>query len=224
MTPVLDIAEIRARLEAGANPGRRTAPLAGSPQVVGQNGRIRGDHDLAPELYEPDQALTPAAVLVPLVARPEGPKVLLTRRTDHLHDHAGQISFPGGRIDPEDSGPDAAALRETAEEIGLAARHVELIGRLDTYIVRTGFEVFPVVGLVTPPFELTLDAFEVAEAFEVPLSFFLTPGNKQRQSRMFKGKERHFYVYLYKDFYIWGATAGMLGNLAELLNPAELLP
>ncbi len=223
MTPKMDIAEIRARLKAGAGPGvvpgRRTAPLAGSSRVVGKNGRIRGDHDLAPELYEPDQALTPAAVLVPLVARPEGAKVLLTRRTDHLHDHAGQISFPGGRIDPEDSGPDAAALREAEEETGLPPDRVRLIGRLDTYVTRTGFEVIPAVGLVTPPFPIEPDSFEVAEVFEVPLAFFLAPENRQRHSRVYEGKDRLFYVFPFKDHYIWGATAGMLVNLVEVLNP-----
>ncbi len=216
---ILSPSQVIERLSAASPPGLRTAPLAGHGGVNGTSGRVRGDHDLSPELYDPDQSLKPAAVLVPIVAHEVEPTVLLTKRTDHLYDHAGQISFPGGRIDPEDSGPEAAALREAHEEIGLEERHIRLIGRLDTYVVRTGFEVTPVVGLVHPPFELTLDAFEVAEAFEVPLSFFLTPGTKQRQSRIFKGKERFFYVYPYGDYHIWGATAGMLGNLAEILNP-----
>jgi 8-oxo-dGTP pyrophosphatase MutT (NUDIX family) len=202
------------RLSAAGAPARRTAP--GGP---GENGRVRGDHDLSPELYDPRARLKAAAVLVPIVDRTAGPTVLLTRRTDHLHDHAGQISFPGGRIDAGDSGPESAALREAQEEIGLPAPSVRLLCRLDTYIVRTGFEVVPVVGLVSPPLRLALDRFEVAEAFEVPLAFFLTPGTKQRHSRMFRGKERYFYAYPYRDYYIWGATAGMLGNLAEILVP-----
>ena len=209
---------IRRLAEAGV-PARRTAPLG--PR---QDGRVRGDHDLAPELYDPAARLKAAAVLVPIVDRAEGPTLLLTRRTDHLHDHAGQISFPGGRIDPGDEGPEAAALREAQEEIGLPAPSVRLLCRLDTYIVRTGFEVVPVVGLVTPPFELELDSFEVAEAFEVPLTYFLTPGRKERRSRIYKGRQRFFYAYPYGDYFIWGATAGMLGNLAEILNPSLAEP
>ena len=205
--------EVCQRLATASRPGRRGAPGAS----VG--GRVRGDHDLSPELYEPEQGLTPAAVLVPIVDRGPVASVLLTRRTDHLHDHAGQISFPGGRIDPGDASPEAAALREANEEIGLESHHVRLVGRLDTYIVRTGFEVTPVIALVSPNFSLRLDPFEVAEAFEVPLTHFLAPGAKERHSRIFKGKERCFYAYPYGDYYIWGATAGMLANLAELLDP-----
>ena len=204
--------QVLERLKAAEAPARRTAPRGPN-----EDGRVRGDHDLSPELYDPHARLKAAAVLIPIVDRSAGPTVLLTRRTDHLHDHAGQISFPGGRIDAGDAGPEAAALREAQEEIGLPAPSVRLLCRLDTYIVRTGFEVVPIVGLVTPPLRLSLDSFEVAEAFEVPLGFFLTPGTKQRHSRMFKGKERFFYAYPYGDYYIWGATAGMLGNLAELL-------
>lgn len=176
-----------------------------------------GDHDLNPGLRPPGQ-LTPAAVLVPLVLRPEEMTVLLTQRTDHLYDHAGQISFPGGRIEPDDASPEAAALRETAEEVGLASDRVELIGRLDTYIVRTGFEVTPAVGFVMPPFEIDPDPFEVAEVFEVPLSFVLDRGNHQRESREFKGAQREFYVLQYEHRYIWGATAAMLVNLVDILD------
>jgi 8-oxo-dGTP pyrophosphatase MutT (NUDIX family) len=195
-----------------APPGRR-----GSPENVAAAVSARGDHDLNPDLYVPDRPLTEAAVLVPLVERDRELTVLLTRRTDHLHDHAGQISFPGGRIDPGDTDPEAAALREAEEEVGLPRENVRLLGRLDTYLVRTGFQVVPVVGLVTPSFTVKPDSFEVAEVFEVPLGFFMSPGNKERHSRMFRGKERYFYVYPYEDYYIWGATAGMLGNLAEIL-------
>ncbi len=172
-------------------------------------------------MYEARDSLTAAAVLVPIVERSEGPTVLLTKRTAHLHDHAGQISFPGGRVDPGDDGPESTALRETEEEIGLARNHIRLIGQLDTYVTRTGFEISPVVGLVTPPFDLTLDDFEVAEAFEVPLGFILDPASQQRQSRMFRGAMRHFYVFPYDDYYIWGATAGMLVNLTEVLGDVD---
>lgn len=199
-------AEIRATL-AGAVPGiRRSATI----------GRVRGDHDGNPGMA-PDGTLRPAAVLVPLVERPAGLSVLLTQRTAHLHDHAGQISFPGGRLEPDDPDAVAAALRETEEEIGLHRRHVDVVGRLDTYRTRTRYEVTPVVGLVSPPFELRPDPFEVADIFEVPLAFVLDPRNRERRSREFQGVERHFWVLPYPDRYIWGATAGMLVNLAEVL-------
>ncbi|MBI3505272.1 MAG: CoA pyrophosphatase [Proteobacteria bacterium] len=198
--------DIRALL-ARAVPGiRRSATL----------GRVRGDHDGNPGIA-PTGELRAAAVLVPLVERPDGLSVLLTQRTAHLHDHAGQISFPGGRIEAADSDPVAAALRETEEEIGLHRRHVEIVGRLDTYRTRTSYEVTPVVGLVRPPFDLVPDTFEVADIFEVPLAFVLDPRNRERRSREFQGAERHFWVLPYRDRYIWGATAGMLVNLAEVL-------
>ncbi len=180
-------------------------------------GRIRGDHDLNPGL-EPCGPLTPAAVLVALVNHPQGMSVLLTQRTEHLNDHAGQISFPGGRIDPTDADAKAAALREAAEEVGLAAHHVDVVGRLNTYVTRTGFRVMPVVGIVAPPLSLRPDPFEVADVFEVPLAFVLDPANHQRHSRVYAGRERQFYVLSYADRYIWGATAGMLINLADVLN------
>ena len=176
-----------------------------------------GDHDLNPGLRAPGP-LTPAAVLVPLVLRPEGSTILLTQRTDHLYDHAGQISFPGGRIEADDESPEAAALRETAEEVGLSQENIELIGRLDTYIVRTGFVVTPAVGFVHPPFDIDPDPFEVAEVFEVPLSFIMDRGNHQRQSREFRGVQRSFYVLQYEHRYIWGATAAMLVNLVDILD------
>lgn len=179
----------------------------------------RGDHDLNPDFYDPARALTPAAVLVPIVEHPGGLSVLLTLRTDHLHDHAGQVSFPGGRIDPGDADAEAAALREAQEEVGLDPAGVRLLGRIDTYVTRTGFEVTPVVGLIAPPLSLSLDAFEVAEAFEVPLAFFLDPGNRQRHSRVYQGVERHYFAYPFGSHFIWGATAGMLSNLAEVLAP-----
>ncbi len=184
-----------------------------------ESGRAarRGDHDLNPGMG-PGGPLTPAAVLVPLVLRDEGVTVLLTQRTDHLHDHAGQISFPGGRIEETDPTPEAAALRETEEEVGLDISRVELIGRLDTYIVRTGFEVTPTVGFVRPPFEVRPDPFEVADVFEVPLSFVMDRQNHERHSREFRGARRFFYVLQYGERYIWGATAAMLVNLVDILE------
>lgn len=176
-----------------------------------------GDHDLNPGLRPPGP-LTPAAVLVPVVLRPDGPTVLLTQRTEHLSDHAGQISFPGGRIEAHDETPEAAALRETEEEVGLSRTRVQLIGRLDTYIVRTGFIVTPAVGFVHPPFDIDPDPFEVADVFEVPLAFIMDRGNHQRRSREFRGVQRSFYVLEYEHRYIWGATAAMLVNFVDIMD------
>lgn len=180
--------------------------------------RIRGDHDLNPDFTPaPGTPLRPAAVLVPLVERPGGVQILLTRRDARLADHAGQISFPGGRIEPEDSGPEEAALREAEEEIGLARHHVEVVGRLDTYITRTGFRVTPVVAWVHGPFTLTPDPREVAEAFEVPLALLFTPALPRCDTWHVLGQARRFYTFLYEGRTIWGATAGMLVNLKEVL-------
>ena len=173
-----------------------------------------GDHDLNPSLPRAGSR-RPAAVLVPIVERPHGHTVLLTRRTDHLHDHPGQVSFPGGRLDDTDGGAIDAALRETAEEIGLGAEYIELAGLLDGYETVTGYGVTPVVGFVRPGFTLSLDAFEVAEAFEVPLAFFLDEASRQIHSRIRAERRRYYYAFQYADRCIWGATAGMLVNLQQ---------
>lgn len=161
--------------------------------------------------------LTPAAVLVPVIERPEGLTVLFTQRTAHLNDHAGQVSFPGGRCEETDASPVFTALRETEEEIGLDPALVEVLGILPEYRTGTGFSVTPVVGLVRPPFELNLDSFEVAEIFETPLSFLLDPANHQRHSMEIGGVMRHYYAMPYEGYFIWGATAGMLVSLHRLL-------
>lgn len=162
-----------------------------------------------------DAPLTPAAVLFPIVQRQGGQTVLLTQRTAHLRDHAGQISFPGGRVEPDDLSPAHTALRETEEEIGLAPGHIDILGYLPEYRTSTGFRVTPVVALVTPPFELHPDPFEVAEVFEVPLAFLLDTANHQRHSMHWRGALRHYYAMPYGDYFIWGATAGMIRSLAE---------
>jgi 8-oxo-dGTP pyrophosphatase MutT (NUDIX family) len=163
----------------------------------------------------------PAAVLVPVVAHPEALSVLLTLRTDHLHHHPGQISFPGGRVEKGDLSPVMTALREKEEEIGLDPERVELLGELPEYFTGTGFRVTPVVGLVHLPFELKLDTFEVAEAFEVPLAHFLDPANHQRQSMEFQGRTRRYYAMPYGDYFIWGATAGILVSLYRFLGGSK---
>jgi 8-oxo-dGTP pyrophosphatase MutT (NUDIX family) len=178
----------------------------------------RSDYDLNPGMRAeapPVESLTPAAVLVPIVGHESSPTVLLTKRTDHLRDHAGQVSFPGGRVEVVDDGPNDTALRETDEEIGLHRDHVEIVGQLADYETRTGFNVTPVVGYVRPGFDLELDSFEVAAAFEMPLEFVLDPRNHQKRSRMWKGTERHYYAMEYDDYLVWGATAGMLVNLCH---------
>jgi 8-oxo-dGTP pyrophosphatase MutT (NUDIX family) len=169
-------------------------------------------------VLHPADALRPASVLVPIVARDDALTVLFTRRTAHLHDHAGQISFPGGRAEESDASPEHTALRETEEEIGLPGERVELLGRIDEYVTVTGYRVTPVVGLVQAPFPLAPDEFEVAEIFEVPLAFLLAPGNHQQNSVLYQGRERRYFAMPYEQYYIWGATAGMLMNLYRFLT------
>lgn len=165
--------------------------------------------------------LTPAAVLVPVVQREPGLTVMFTLRTAHLHDHAGQISFPGGRAEAGDASAADTALRETYEETGIARDRFEILGELPEYLTRTGYRVTPVVAYLVPPFELAPDSFEVAEVFEVPLAFLLDPANHQRQSIVHEGVTRYFWAIPYEGHYIWGATAGMLMNLYRCLMPAQ---
>jgi len=192
----LDVAGLRQRLT-------RTPP---APSVYGDDGAGRES-----------AALVPAAVLVPIVVHPEGLTVLFTQRTAHLKSHSGQVSFPGGRAEPGDPSPEFTALREAEEEIGLSRARVEVVARLSDYLVRTGFRVTPVVGLLTPPLALVPDSREVAEVFEVPLTFLLDPQNHQRQTRELRGQTVGFYVMNYGQRTIWGATAGMLVNLYRQL-------
>ncbi len=194
------IARLHDALDQGA---RRAAPV------------LAGDHIDLSQL--PTDHLKPAAVLVPITDRPR-PGIILTQRTDTMRRHAGQVAFPGGRIDPEDDGPVAAALREAEEEIDLPRRHVSVIGTTDPYRTVTGYEVVPVIGVVPPDLTLTPSADEVASVFEVPLSFLFDPANHRRVSRMWEGRERHYYEMLWEDRRIWGATAAMIVNLSMRLE------
>jgi 8-oxo-dGTP pyrophosphatase MutT (NUDIX family) len=197
------------RLTAAALRERFALPAVWEPEIPG-DGRVF------------ERAPAAASVLVPLVQRDDGLHVLLTQRTDHLNDHAGQISFPGGRVETHDADDVATALRETEEEIGLSRSRIEVIGRLPTYTTITHFVVTPVVAIVQPPFELALDRFEVAEAFEVPLPFLMTPAHHQRHVFQYGGESRQFLSMPWRkgdrEYFIWGATAAMLRNLYGFLS------
>ncbi|MEJ0028253.1 MAG: CoA pyrophosphatase [Rhizomicrobium sp.] len=178
----------------------------------------RGDYDLNPQnrpAKTPD--LTPAAVLLPLILHRE-PHVLLTQRTDSLTRHAGQVAFPGGRVEPKDISLVETALRETQEETGIEPAFVTVAGFLDAYETGTGFAILPVVGILSEGFALAPDASEVASIFEVPLDFLLDPANRQKQTREFQGRMRTFNAFTYEGHYIWGATAAMLIDFAERIT------
>ena len=162
--------------------------------------------------------LVPASILFPIVLREDGPTVLLTQRTEHLRDHAGQISFPGGRVEDDDLSPEHTALREAYEEIGVTPECVEIVGRLPEYRTVTGYRITPVVAFLTPTFQLRPDPSEVAEVFEVPLCFLLNPANHQRHAKEYPGGVRHFFAMPYGRHFIWGATAGIIVSLTRLLS------
>jgi len=186
-----------------------------------RSGRALGpsDWDLSPEFMD-DLAVMPpprpAAVLVPVVLRP-ALTVLLTQRSHDMPSHPGQISFPGGKVEPSDSSAVDCALREAKEEIGLPASHIEPLGYLDSYRTGSGFQIVPVVALVTPGFPVSLDPREVTEVFEVPLRFLMDPAHHRKDSREWRGRVRFFYAMAYEERYIWGATAGMLKNMQQRL-------
>ena len=205
-----DRARARLRLDV---PPALTDPTA--------QGIRRGDLDLDPALWERAgvAATKPAAVLVPIVDR-TAPTVLLTQRTAELASHAGQVAFPGGKIDPSDESPVAAALREAKEEVGLAPMLVEPIGYLDLYLTFSGFRILPTLARVKPDFELTLNPREVTDAFEVPLEFLMEPANHRRKTRDWKGIPREYYEMPFGERYIWGITAGILRNLYERVYAA----
>lgn len=189
------------------------------PQLGDVIARPRGDHegqDQAVPIPDEKRAI-PAAVLIGVVAREEGPTVLLTQRAAALRSHSAQIAFPGGRVDAVDGSPAVTALRETEEEIGLSRQRIQTLGFLDAYLTGTGYRIVPVVALVEPPFTLTLNPGEVDAAFETPLSFLLDPANHKREGREWKGHFRTYYAMPFGDRYIWGATAGIIRNLYERL-------
>ena len=177
--------------------------------------RAGGDHVMNPDMLLADVAYRDAAVLIPVVAREPEATVILTERTLHLSSHAGQIAFPGGKIDAGDAGPAAAALREAEEEIGLVPNSTVVVGYLDPYLSRTGYRIVPVLARIDPDFELLPNPEEVAAVFEVPLGFLLDPANHRRASRVFLGRERYFYEMPFEDRYIWGVTAGIIRGLYE---------
>jgi 8-oxo-dGTP pyrophosphatase MutT (NUDIX family) len=182
------------------------------PNIVPASGDPGTDKML--EIVAREQPVRPAAVLIPVVDRPE-PTVLLTQRSPHLNSHAGQIAFPGGKIDATDASPVDAALREAEEEVGLSREFVEPVGYLDLYGTAFGFRILPTVARVRPGFSLTINHSEVDDAFEVPLSFLMNPANHQVHSKEFRGMERFYYAMPFAERYIWGATAGILRVLYE---------
>jgi 8-oxo-dGTP pyrophosphatase MutT (NUDIX family) len=209
---------VRQRTEDFFERARARLTLEVTPALTdpAARGVRRGDLDLDPTMWERAGvvATRPASVLVPIIDRGES-TVLLTQRTAELPSHAGQVAFPGGKIDPGDESPVAAALREAREEVGLASTLVEPIGYLDLYLTFSGFRILPTVARVKPDFTLTLNPREVTETFEVPLSFLMNPKNHQRKTRDWKGIARDYYAIAFGDRYIWGITAGILRNLYE---------
>ena len=193
------------------------ASFAG-PGVPADPGRDGPDWIAASPRGGNGRTLRAAAVLVPVVERPDGLTLLFTRRTDHLKSHSGQISFPGGRMEPRDGSPEATALRETAEEIGLPADRVRIAGRLDVRETGSGFRVVPVVGVIAPPPRLVPDENEVAEIFEIPLDFLIEPANHRFETRVRGNVERQFHAIPYRGYFIWGLTARLVVDLSEVLR------
>ena len=197
--------------------GEIVSRLATSPRL---EDLLTGD-DLERQHANSLVGLKPAAVLLLVVDHPGNPTVVFTQRTAHLADHAGQISFPGGRTDESDETAEHTALREAEEEIGVPASRVEVLGRLPEYHTSTGYRVTPVVGWAEPPLSYRPDPHEVADVFEVPLSFLLDTANHRYESAFFKGRMRRYWAMPYGDRFIWGATAGMLVTFQRIVTPAK---
>ncbi len=179
--------------------------------------RRYGDHLLNRDITEDlaGKTLRPAAVLVPLVDYGDHTTMLLTQRTESMRTHSGQVAFPGGAVDPEDPSAEAAAMREADEEVGLKASHIETVGRLPEYLTVTGFRITPVLAIVRSGYPLAINRHEVDDVFEVPFEFLMNPSNHVRESRVWQGRERHYYTMPYGDRFIWGVTAGILRTLYE---------
>ncbi len=189
--------------------------------LAGEKDDFRhGDHLLNPDIVErlAVEKLREAAVLIPVVDRGDSAGLILTRRTQSMRQHSGQVAFPGGAVDAQDASPEAAALREAHEEIGLDAGSVETLGRLPAYLTTTGFRITPVIALVRADYELTINRSEVDAAFEVPFAFVMNPDNHRRESRVWQGKERFYYSMPFEEHNIWGVTAGILRVLYERLH------
>ena len=197
---------------ARARLGFDVPPGLVDPDIVPRGGDPGTDRML--EIIARERPIRPAAVLIPVVDHPQ-PTVLLTQRSAHLNDHAGQISFPGGKIEATDATPLDAALREAFEEVGLSREFIDPIGYLDLYATSFGFRILPTVARVEPGFRLRINAAEVDDAFEVPLAFLMDPDNHQLHSKEFRGMERSYYAMPFAERYIWGATAGILRMLYE---------
>ena len=209
--------EALARRIAGGGIDALRARLLGEPPALPLTP-TRGDYDLNPGTRpSTERALTPAAVLLPVVVRAE-PTILFTRRTANLAQHAGQVSFPGGRAEPDDRSLVETALRETAEETGITPGFVSVAGFLEPYETGTGFAILPVVGLLAEGFPLAPNPEEVAEIFEVPLDFLFEPVNRERRSAEWQGRRREFYAFTYEGHYIWGATAAILVDFVERMR------
>ena len=207
------MSDVLLRLKADPLGALRPVLLDAPPHEIGHD-----DYDLHPELRPPDQiAAVEAAVLLPIILRKE-PTILFTQRTAHLARHSGQVSFPGGRSEASDLSPLETALRETQEETGIESRFVSVAGYLSRYRTGTGFDISPVVGVLSDGFTLAPNPDEVAEAFEAPLSFFLDPANRRQESRVWGGRERSFYVFTPEGRTIWGATAAILVDFAARLT------
>jgi len=212
-----DMASLSALLKSRAplSPQEKTPHIGSDNEVNDPSAHIIRDDDI---FLKRHVGVREASVLVPLVEREDEYFVLLTKRGNHLPDHPGQVCFPGGSREPIDQDDIATALRETEEEVGIGAEFINIIGALIPYHTVTGFRVSPIVGIIRPEFSLEIDKNEVDTVFEVPLTYFLDRANHVKKSHKYKGEVRHFFAMTYNDYYIWGATAAMLVNLAHTLK------